>query len=102
VLGIVKEGTVRVLRARSTAARAAAEIPAFRPSVAALRSAHGHPWSKALLLSDIESWNVGALPSIAAAFGGELSVIAVGDRGVASDLELVSPAAGLGLAGRHL
>ncbi|EKF21919.1 hypothetical protein C731_4096 [Mycolicibacterium hassiacum DSM 44199] len=55
-----------------------------------------------MLLSDIESWNVGALPSIAAAFGGELSVIAVGDRGVASDLELVSPAAGLGLAGRHL
>lgn len=39
-----------------------------------------------MLLSDIESWNVGALQSIAHELGGELTTI----EGVAADLELIS------------
>ena len=39
-----------------------------------------------MLLSDIDTWNVGALQSIAHELGGELTTI----EGVASDLELIS------------
>ena len=39
-----------------------------------------------MLLSDIDSWNVGALQSIAFELGDELATI----EGVASDLELIS------------
>lgn len=85
VVSIVNEGTVRSPRA-FLADGAVREIAAPRPEVAALRCWSGQVGGGALLLSDIDSWNVSALQSIAVELGDELTTI----EGVASDLELIS------------